>query len=132
MQFDGVGRGVNLIQQNRRSEPTRPRTQQCPTVKGWKMVAMRRYEGTGVVITGGASGIGLKTAQRIVAEGGRVWLWDVEEGNLNAAKAKLGESARTTRLDITAPAAVERAAAEAERAFGRIDALVCSAGVAGL
>ena len=96
------------------------------------MVAMRRYEGTGVIVTGGASGIGLKTAERIVAEGGQVSLWDVDQGKLDAAKAGLGEKARVTRLDITDPNAVERAAAEAEKAMGRIDGLVCSAGVAGL
>jgi 2-dehydro-3-deoxy-L-rhamnonate dehydrogenase (NAD+) len=96
------------------------------------MVAMRRYEGSGVVITGGASGIGLRTAERIVAEGGQVSVWDVDEAKLNAAKKALGQAARITRLDITDPAAVARAAAEAETAMGRIDALVCSAGVAGL
>jgi NAD(P)-dependent dehydrogenase (short-subunit alcohol dehydrogenase family) len=96
------------------------------------MYAMRRYEGTGAIITGGASGIGLRTAERIVAEGGQVSLWDVDQAKLDAAKASLGEKARVARLDLTDPAAVERAAAEAERAMGRIDALVCSAGVAGL
>jgi NAD(P)-dependent dehydrogenase (short-subunit alcohol dehydrogenase family) len=96
------------------------------------MVEMRRYEGAGVVVTGGASGIGLRTAERIVAEGGKVSLWDVDEAKLKAAKAAIGEAARITRLDITDPAAVERAAAEAEKGMGRIDALVCSAGVAGL
>src|SRR5260370_11430515 len=101
-------------------------------MKGWKMVEMRRYEGAGIVVTGGASGIGLRPAERIVAEGGRVSLWDVEEAKLDAARAKLGDAARVTRLDITDPAAVERAAAEAEKGMGRIDALVCSAWVAGL
>ena len=96
------------------------------------MYAMRRYEGTATVITGGASGIGLTTAARIVAEGGRVTLWDVDAAKLEAAAASLGDNARVARLDITDPAAVERAAREAETAMGRIDALVCSAGVAGL
>jgi NAD(P)-dependent dehydrogenase (short-subunit alcohol dehydrogenase family) len=96
------------------------------------MFAMKRYEGAGAIVTGGASGIGLRTAERILAEGGRVSLWDVDQAKLDAAKAKLGDSARVTRLDITDPAAVERAAAEAATAMGRIDVLVCSAGVAGL
>src|ERR1700730_14880710 len=96
------------------------------------MYAMRRYEGTGVIVTGGASGFGLKTAERIVAEGGQVSLWDVDQAKLDAAKAGLGEKARVTRLDIAARTDVERAAAEAEKAMGRIDGLVCSAGVAGL
>ena len=96
------------------------------------MYSMRRYEGAGVIITGGASGIGLKTAERMIAEGGQVSLWDMDQAKLAAAKASLGAGARVTRLDITDPGAVERAAGEAEAAMGRIDALVCSAGVAGL
>ncbi len=51
---------------------------------------------------------------------------------LAAAKAEIGERAFATRLDIVDPAQVERASAEAERALGHIDVLVCSAGVAGL
>jgi 2-dehydro-3-deoxy-L-rhamnonate dehydrogenase (NAD+) len=96
------------------------------------MYAMRRFEGTGAIITGGASGIGLRTAERMLAEGGQVSLWDVDQAKLDAAEGRLGARAHTTRLDLTDPAAVESAAAEAERAMGRIDALVCSAGVAGL
>jgi 3-oxoacyl-[acyl-carrier protein] reductase len=96
------------------------------------MYAMRRYEGTGAIVTGGASGIGLKTAERIVLEGGKVCLWDVDQAKLDAAKAALGDGAFTTRLEVTDPGAVERAAAAAAAAMGQIDALVCSAGVAGL
>jgi NAD(P)-dependent dehydrogenase (short-subunit alcohol dehydrogenase family) len=96
------------------------------------MYSMQRYLGTGAIITGGASGIGLRTAERMVAEGGQVSLWDVDEGKLDAARTSLGKAAFVTRLDITDPAAVERAAKEAEGAMGRVDALVCSAGVAGL
>jgi 2-dehydro-3-deoxy-L-rhamnonate dehydrogenase (NAD+) len=96
------------------------------------MYAMRRYEGTGAIVTGGASGIGLKAAERIVLEGGKVCLWDVDQAKLDAARTSLGDGVFTTRLDIADPAAVERAAAAAEVAMGQIDALVCSAGVAGL
>jgi NAD(P)-dependent dehydrogenase (short-subunit alcohol dehydrogenase family) len=96
------------------------------------MYAMRRYEGTGAIVTGGASGIGLKTAERIVLEGGKVCLWDVDRPKLDAARASLGDGVFVTRLDITDPAAVARAAAAAEAAMGQIHALVCSAGVAGL
>jgi len=95
------------------------------------MAATQRFHDAGAVVTGGASGIGLACARRIVAEGGRVALWDVEPGKLAAAKAELGASAHVMRLDITDAGAVERAAAEAERALGRIDILVCSAGIAG-
>jgi 3-oxoacyl-[acyl-carrier protein] reductase len=93
---------------------------------------MQRFEDAGAIVTGGASGIGLAVAQRIIAEGGKVMLWDVDAGKLEAARNELGERAHAARLDLTDPNAVERAAAEAETVLGRIDALVCSAGVAGL
>jgi 3-oxoacyl-[acyl-carrier protein] reductase len=86
----------------------------------------------GAVITGGASGIGLATARRILAEGGQVTLWDVDQAKLDAATAEFGARSRATRVDVTDPAAVERAAKEAEAAMGGVDVLVCSAGVAGV
>ena len=36
-----------------------------------------------VLITGGAKGIGLATAQRVLNEGGKVILWDFKEDDLN-------------------------------------------------
>jgi 3-oxoacyl-[acyl-carrier protein] reductase len=91
-----------------------------------------RYEDMGVIVTGGGSGIGLAAARRVVAEGGRVCLWDVDRKALDAAVSAMGERAHAIALDITDPAAVESAAAEANATMGHIDGLVCSAGVAGL
>jgi len=96
------------------------------------MPESRRFEAMGAVITGGASGIGLATARRILVEGGRVTLWDVDQAKLDAATAEFGARSRATRVDVTDPAAVERAAKEAEGAMGGVDVLVCSAGVAGV
>jgi 3-oxoacyl-[acyl-carrier protein] reductase len=83
-------------------------------------------------LTGGASGIGLATARRILAEGGQVTLWDVDQAKLDAATGEFGARSRATRVDVTDPAAVERATKEAEAAMGGVDVLVCSAGVAGV
>jgi 3-oxoacyl-[acyl-carrier protein] reductase len=96
------------------------------------MPESRRFEAMGALITGGASGIGLATARRILVEGGQVTLWDVDQAKLDAATAEFGASSRATRVDVTDPAAVERAAKEAEAAMGGVDVLVCSAGVAGV
>ena len=95
------------------------------------MGAGERFEGLKAVVTGGGSGIGFAVAARIVAEGGEVMLWDIDQRRLDDAKAKLGGKARARRLDVTDPDEVERAAEEADAAWSRIDALVCSAGVAG-
>ncbi|HKN26903.1 MAG TPA: SDR family NAD(P)-dependent oxidoreductase [Roseiarcus sp.] len=90
-----------------------------------------RFEGMTAVVTGGGSGIGFAVAARIAAEGGEVLLWDIDQRRLDAATAKLGGKTRARRVDVTDPDDVERAAEEADAAMGRIDALVCSAGIAG-
>jgi NAD(P)-dependent dehydrogenase (short-subunit alcohol dehydrogenase family) len=90
-----------------------------------------RFEGMTAVVTGGASGIGLAVARRMIAEGATVTLWDVDPARLIAATAELGEHSRAERVDVVDPADVERATNAAHAAMGQIDALVCSAGVAG-
>jgi len=91
-----------------------------------------RFDGMSAVVTGGASGIGLAVARRLVAEGGQVALWDLDQDRLDSATAELGARCRAERIDVTDPSDVERATASTRAATGEIDALVCSAGVAGL
>jgi len=92
-----------------------------------------RFEAMTAIVTGGASGIGLAVAKRILDEGGaQVTVWDVDPSKLDAAAAKLGANARVKRIDIVNPAEVEAAAQDAMGAMGQVDILVCSAGVAGL
>ena len=59
------------------------------------------FGGRTVVITGGASGIGLATARMVVDRGGRVVLMGRSLGRLKAAQAELGAAAATTELDVT-------------------------------
>ena len=75
-----------------------------------------RFTGKRAVVTGGASGIGEAVAKRIVAEGGRVVVWDVNCG---------------IKVDISDYASVERAGAETIEQLGGIDILVNSAGITG-
>lgn len=75
-----------------------------------------RFAGKRAVVTGGASGIGEAVAKRIIAEGGRVTIWDVNGG---------------IKVDISDFASVERAAAETIKQIGGIDILVNSAGITG-
>lgn len=90
-----------------------------------------RFAGRHAVVTGGASGIGLGTATRLLAEGATVCLWDVNQAAIDAALAALGDGAFGIRLDITDWPAVERAAAEAAGLMGGLDTLVASAGISG-
>ena len=89
-----------------------------------------RFAGRTAVITGGASGLGKQTAARIVAEGGTVALWDLSADNLAAAKETTGASF-TVALDVSDPDAVAKAAADTAAALGKIDILICSAGITG-
>jgi NAD(P)-dependent dehydrogenase (short-subunit alcohol dehydrogenase family) len=59
---------------------------------------VERFAGKVAVITGGASGIGLATARRFVAEGARVVIGDVNADALAAAAKELGASAAAVRL----------------------------------
>ncbi|MCX5580417.1 SDR family NAD(P)-dependent oxidoreductase [Kaistia terrae] len=95
------------------------------------MADNQRFSGRGAIVTGGASGIGFKTAERIVAEGGTVCIWDVDAARIDAAKAALGPKAHGVQLDISKPEQVEAAAKTAESHLGKIDIMICSAGIAG-
>src|SRR4030095_2443120 len=83
------------------------------------------------IVAGVAPGIGFAIAQRLVASGARVSLWDRDAAALSEAAGSLGSGTLTQALDVADPNAVARAAQDAERAFGRVDVLVCSAGIAG-
>ncbi|MBK8689295.1 MAG: SDR family oxidoreductase [Betaproteobacteria bacterium] len=83
------------------------------------------------VVTGGAAGIGLAVAERLAASGAMVALWDRDAAALERARAAIGGGTCTFALDVADAAAVARAAADTAAALGRIDVLVCSAGIAG-
>ena len=89
------------------------------------------FRGRSAVNTGGASGIGLAVAQRLAAGGATVALWDRDEAALAAAKAVLPDATRTLAVDVTDAEVVARAADATALDLGRIDILVCSAGVTG-
>lgn len=87
----------------------------------------QRFEGRTVIVTGAAGGIGRATAERILAEGGRVIATDVSADRL----AQFADAAATDRLvtvtaDLTDPAAVQ---AVLEAAGDRVDALANVAGI---
>ena len=88
-----------------------------------------RFSGRRAVVTGGASGIGAAVAERLAREGASVCVWDREKPG-SAATAS-DHTIQAIQLDITDFAAVEDAARRTVQMLGRIDILVCSAGVAG-
>jgi 3-oxoacyl-[acyl-carrier protein] reductase len=84
------------------------------------------------IVTGGAQGIGFAIAQRLLASGARVRIWDRDGERLADAVKELGANATGEALDVTNPAAVERGVQSALAGVGRIDVLVNNAGIAGI
>jgi NAD(P)-dependent dehydrogenase (short-subunit alcohol dehydrogenase family) len=94
----------------------------------------RRFDGTVVVITGAAGGIGRATAVRLASEGARLALVDVSPGGLEeslAAVQAAGGSAITVQADVTRSADVERYVTQTVQAYGGISGLFNNAGVLG-
>lgn len=82
------------------------------------------------VITGGASGLGLGAARRLVTGGGSVVVLDIDESAGLDVSRELGESARFIPCDVRDPESVSVAVEGAVEAFDKIDILVNAAGVA--
>jgi NAD(P)-dependent dehydrogenase (short-subunit alcohol dehydrogenase family) len=83
------------------------------------------------VVTGGGSGIGLATVRRLVLDGWRVVLADLNADKGAAAAAELGAAVRFVRADVAQEPDVQVAVATCVDAFGRIDCVVNNAGVGG-
>jgi len=90
------------------------------------------------IVTGGGRGIGFAIAQRMVASGATVVLWDVNATALDKAGASLQEQGdedgrvHAAVVDVTDSAAIARAVAADLRERGKIDILVNNAGIAGV
>ena len=80
------------------------------------------------IVTGGAKGIGLAVAHRLAASGARLALWDLADAEQAAAQI---DGAQGFACNVSDPASVEAACDATLAAFGQIDILVNSAGIAG-
>ncbi|HEX4010515.1 MAG TPA: SDR family NAD(P)-dependent oxidoreductase [Solirubrobacteraceae bacterium] len=92
-----------------------------------------RLAGKAALITGGAGSIGLATAQAFVAAGAEVLIVDLDPAQLERAAAQIGSDAVASAVcDVTDPADVERAVADAVSRFGKLDVAFANAGVFGV
>jgi NAD(P)-dependent dehydrogenase (short-subunit alcohol dehydrogenase family) len=93
---------------------------------------MARLDGKAAIITGGEGSIGMATARAFAAAGGQVFLAGLSEPELQAGAAELGEeTADWAVTDVTSSEQVKAAVAAAMARFGRLDVVVCNAGISG-
>src|SRR4030095_11898357 len=87
--------------------------------------------GTTAVVTGAASGIGFELTKRMLREGARGVMGDIEGGRLGSAAGETGALGEVLAVptDVTDAAAVESMAAKVDDAFGPPQLVFANAGV---
>jgi len=101
-------------------------------------MTLTSFDGAIAIVTGGASGIGLATAKKLYRRGAHVVLADINKAALRQAEAQVSESASaaTNRVigvptNVVDEAQVQALMQRANAEFGRIDFVMCSAGIGG-
>ena len=92
------------------------------------------FRGRSAIVTGGGQGIGFSVAKRILENGGRVAVWDVDQESLNSLVNELGGDAQNIlaqNVDISDPSAVQVASKTVHSKFGNIDVLINNAAIVG-
>jgi NAD(P)-dependent dehydrogenase (short-subunit alcohol dehydrogenase family) len=84
------------------------------------------------VVTGGAQGFGRAIAERFVASGAKVAIWDNDQALAEKTAKAVGAGVMALKVDVTDLAAVEKTRDETLEAFGKIDIFVNNAGIAGV
>lgn len=91
---------------------------------------MKRVEGKVAIVTGAAQGIGSTYAQALAAEGAKIVVSDIIDGEATAAAIRAaGGEAVFLKADVSDETSVAEMVAAAEKAFGRIDILVSNAAI---
>jgi NAD(P)-dependent dehydrogenase (short-subunit alcohol dehydrogenase family) len=92
---------------------------------------MGKIKGQVVLITGGARGVGAETARRLVAQGAKVVLVDLDREPLAALEAELGAGNATSIVgDVCSLEQMEAAVAHGVQTFGGLDVVMANAGIA--
>src|ERR1700682_4080448 len=91
---------------------------------------MGKLDGKIALITGGNSGIGLATAERVVTEGADVCITGRRESELAAAVKEIGQDVTGVQGDVSNLSDLDRLIAQVKREKGRLDVVFANAGVA--
>jgi len=89
------------------------------------------FNGRTSIIAGASQGIGLAIAQRFVASGAKVALWDMNLSGAQAAAKQLGAAAAAFGVELTNEASIRAGFDATLASFGRVDVLVNNAGITG-
>ena len=81
------------------------------------------------IVTGGASGLGLATARRIIEAGGCAVLLDIDEDSGRRSAEELGQRCRFIKSDVGSETAVRQAVGEAAQFMGSVNLAVNCAGI---
>ncbi|HZC35837.1 MAG TPA: SDR family NAD(P)-dependent oxidoreductase [Chthoniobacterales bacterium] len=87
-------------------------------------------EGKVAVITGGATGIGLATAKKFVAEGAHVFIFGRRKAELNAAVEAIDQHITAVQGDVTKPSDLDRLYSAVKAEKGKLDVVFANAAVA--
>jgi NAD(P)-dependent dehydrogenase (short-subunit alcohol dehydrogenase family) len=97
-----------------------------------KVSDLFKVEGYGVVVTGGASGIGLGYAEALGANGARVTILDIHARRVENETKRLRDAGLDVRgrvVDVTDHPALDAAIDEAARVYGKLDVVFANAGI---
>jgi 3-oxoacyl-[acyl-carrier protein] reductase len=89
-------------------------------------------EGRCAVVTGGAQGFGRAIAERFIASGAKVAIWDRDVALAERTADELGSGVTAHAVDVSDLAAVEEARDATLKQLARIDILINNAGIAGV
>jgi NAD(P)-dependent dehydrogenase (short-subunit alcohol dehydrogenase family) len=97
-----------------------------------KISDLFNVDGYGVVVTGGASGIGLGYAEALAANGASVTLLDIHAQSVENETKRLvaaGLNVRGVVVDVTDHKALDEAIDEAAKIYGKLDVVIANAGI---
>ncbi|HEY8508588.1 MAG TPA: SDR family NAD(P)-dependent oxidoreductase, partial [Steroidobacteraceae bacterium] len=97
-----------------------------------KIAQLFNVEGYGVVVTGGASGIGLAFTEALAENGARVTMLDISPERIETETQRLrgaGFDVRGEVVDVTDHPALDKAVDDAARTYGRLDVVFANAGI---